>query len=89
MAKPAHFTLIAALLALASCASIDPHPFKGPNSRQAYSMDCSGMGRTLHACYEMAGKICPNGYQIVDQRTGIVAAGNVAAPQHSLAIECR
>jgi len=52
-------------------------------------MDCSGMGRTLHACYEMAGKICPNGYQIVDQRTGIVAAGNVAAPQHSLAIECR
>lgn len=79
---------------LASCASIDPVPFNGPNGRQAYSMKCSGMGRTLDACYVKAGELCPAGYNIVDRTTGTVAVptmngGFMAAPQHSLAVECK
>lgn len=44
--------LIAAVPAfLVACAAIEPQQFVGPNSKTAYSMKCSGMGRTLDACY--------------------------------------
>ena len=79
---------------LVSCASIDPQQFVGPNGRTAYSMQCSGMGRTLHACYRKAGEICPSGYTIIDRASGTVAVpvyggGVVAAPDYNIAIECK
>ncbi len=81
------------VLMLAGCASIKPVPFKGPNGNKAYSMHCSGMGRTLGKCYQKAGEVCPNGYSIVGQNTSTIAVpyngSFVAAPQHSLTIECR
>jgi len=57
-------------------------------------MRCSGMGRTLDACYKKAGEMCPTGYAIVDRASGTVAVpvsggGFIAAPQHNLAIECK
>lgn len=84
------------VLLLAGCAS-EPVAFSGPNARQAYSMKCSGGGRSMSGCYEMAGKLCPSGYNIVGQNTATVAApvpmqsgtGVVAAPRHELAIECK
>jgi len=81
-------------LLLGACASINPQPFSGPNGRQAYSMRCSGMGRTLSACYQKTGELCPAGYNIIDRASGTVAVpvyggGIVAAPQHNLAIECK
>jgi hypothetical protein len=84
---------IAFPLLLAACAAIEPQQFVGPNGKTAYSMRCSGMGRTLDACYKKAGEICPSGYTIVDRASGTVAAvyggGIVAAPRHNLAVECK
>ena len=80
-------------LLLAACASIEPQEFRGPNGRIAYSMRCSGMGRTLAACYKKAGEVCPNGYSIVDRASGTIAipvsGGIMAAPEYNLAVECK
>lgn len=86
--------LSSAVLVLASCASIDPQPFVGPSGKTAYSMRCSGMGRSLDACYKKAGEVCPSGYSIIDRASGTVAMTTstgalLAAPQHNLAIECK
>ena len=64
---------------LAGCA-IEPVKFSGPNGRAAYAMTCSGPGRTIEACYQKAGDMCPSGYDIVSQPT---------PPVYNLAIECR
>jgi hypothetical protein len=78
---------------LVSCAAIKPKQFIGPNGKTAYSMRCSGMGRTLDACYQKAGEICPKGYNIIDHISGTIALpvnGSImAAPQYNLMIECR
>jgi hypothetical protein len=83
-------------LLVASCASaIEPRSFVGPNGKTAYSMECSGMGRTLDACFQKAGEVCPRGYQIVSQTSDIVGLpmgrgqGMMIAPKRGLAIECR
>lgn len=85
------FYLIAVL---AGCANVSPTPFQGPNGKQAYSMRCSGMGRTMDACFQAAGEMCPGGYQIIDRASGTVAmpaygGGIMAAPRESLVIECK
>lgn len=84
---------LALLPLVASCAAIEPQKFSGPTGNTAYSMRCSGMGRTLDACYKKAGEVCPNGYTIIDRASGTVAVpvggSIVAAPQHNLAIECK
>jgi len=86
-------SIILIALSLASCAAIEPKQFIGPNGKIAYSMRCSGMGRTLDACYQKAGEVCSNGYTIIDRASGTVAVpvnGSImAAPQHNLAIECK
>ncbi len=90
----AALTLSSTFLILASCASIDPQQFVGPSGKTAYSMRCSGMGRSLDACYKKAGEVCPSGYSILDRASGTVAMTTstgalLAAPQHNLAIECK
>ena len=85
---------LALVLLLNACAAIEPQQFVGPNGKTAYSMRCSGMGRTLDACYKKAGEVCPSGYTIVDRASGTIAVpvtggGMIAAPQHNLAIECK
>lgn len=86
------FTILS-LIMLTSCAAIEPNQFIGPNGKQAYSMKCSGMGRTLDACYQKAGELCPHGYIIIDRASGTVAIpvnGSImATPQHNLAVECK
>ena len=76
-----------------ACSTIEPQQFVGPNSKTAYSMKCSGMGRTIDACYKKSGEICPNGYNIVDRTSSVVGipmqGGTMIAPQNSLAIECK
>ncbi len=84
--------LIPLLVLLSACASIEPVAFKGPAGKPAYSMQCSGMGRTLEDCYQKAGELCPDGYTVVDRASSVVGlpvrGGMLIAPQHSLAIEC-
>jgi len=78
---------------LGACAAIDPQRFSGPNGKTAYTMKCSGMGRTLDACYKKGGELCPGGYTIIDRASGVIGVpmqgGTMMAPQHSLAIECK
>lgn len=84
--------LIAA--ALTGCAQIEPKQFVGPNKGVAYTMECSGQGRTLDACYKKAGEVCPDGYTLIEQRSetaGFMPLGGMFVPlarQH-LAIECK
>lgn len=78
---------------LSGCASVSPQPFVGPGGQQAYSMKCSGLGRTWDKCYKKAGEICPDGYEIIDQRSSTVAVpyrnSIIAAPKQNMAIECK
>lgn len=81
-------------LVLTACAAINPVAFSGPNGKSAYSMQCSGMGRTVDMCYQKAGELCPNGYLIIDKSNEIVGMtssyGNVMMiPKNSLTIECK
>ena len=77
------------LVFLAGCMAVSPVKINGPSGKAAYSMKCSGMGRTLEDCYLKAGEICPNGYVIVDRASGYAQIGSIGAMQHSLVIECK
>jgi hypothetical protein len=87
------FLVFAVSLVLFACAPIQPKPLTGPNGRPGYVMRCSGMGRTMEACYEKAGTLCANGYTVIGQSSGTVIVptpnGIVGAAQHTLAIECK
>ena len=80
-------------LLFSACASIDPQQFVGPNGKTAYSMECSGMGRTLDACYKKAGVVCASGYTIINLASGTVGVpvngGTIMATEYNLAIECK
>jgi hypothetical protein len=81
------------LFALTACMPVSPSPFVGPNGKTAYSMRCSGFGRTIQECYQKAGEVCPAGYTIVDNSSGTVAVMNqgmmVASQKRDLVIECK
>ena len=87
------YALLVTVGMLVSCASVQPHEFRGPSGKTAYSMRCSGMGRSLDECYKKAGELCPTGYNIVDRTTATVGVpvngGTMIAPQNTLAIECK
>lgn len=78
---------------IGGCMSISPQQFSGPNGKTAYSMRCSGMGRTMDACFKTAGELCPNGYDIIDRSSGTVAmmykGTLMAAPKEQFAVECK
>ena len=81
------------LFGLIGCMSISPTSFSGPSGKQAYSMMCSGMGRTIAACFQKAGEMCSNGYNIIDRSSGtagFMSQGRLMmAPREQLAIECK
>lgn len=83
------FLLIGVSMFLISCGDVNPVAFQGPNGLPAYSMKCSGMGRTMSDCYSAAGGLCPAGYSIIVQETGIIAVSLsngrlLAAPQKNI-----
>ena len=88
-------TRLAAILVLAAagCASVNPVPITGPSGRQGYAMQCSGMGRSIEQCYQVAGQKCPGGYQIVGRSSDLIAVpvnGSIMmAPKTGLVVECR
>ena len=57
--KPKLITIafLAALAGVVGCASVAPVKFVGPNGKAAYSMRCSGMGRSMEECYQKAGEV--------------------------------
>lgn len=81
------------VLATAGCASVNPVPITGPSGRPGYAMQCSGMGRSIEQCYQVAGQKCPGGYQIVGRSSDLVAVpinGSIMmAPKTGLVVECK
>ena len=84
--------MIFALVA-AGCASVNPIPITGPSGRPGYAMQCSGMGRSIEQCYQVAGQKCASGYQVVSRSSELIAMpvnGSIAmAPRTGLVVECR
>lgn len=82
------------VLAAAGCVSVNPVPITGPSGRPGYAMQCSGMGRSIEQCYQVAGQKCPGGYQNrqpverVDRRTG-QQQHHAMAPRTGLVVECQ
>ena len=80
-------------LAAAGCASVNPVPITGPSGRPGYAMQCSGMGRSIEQCYQVAGQKCSGGYQVVSRSSELIAMpvnGSMAmAPRTGLVVECR
>ena len=80
-------------LAAAGCASVNPVPITGPSGRPGYAMQCSGMGRSIEQCYQVAGQKCASGYQVVSRSSELIAMpvnGSMAmAPRAGLVVECR
>ena len=83
----------AVVLTTAGCASVNPVPITGPSGRQGYAMQCSGMGRSIEQCYQVAGQKCSSGYQVVGRSSELIAIpvnGSIAmAPRTGLVVECR
>jgi hypothetical protein len=81
------------LMGLVGCANVQPSQFVGPNGKTAYSMKCSGMGRTMQECYQVVGSLCPSGYNIIDNSSSMVAAASnnqlFAAAKREMAVECK
>ena len=81
------------VLATAGCASVNPVPITGPSGRPGYAMQCSGMGRSIEQCYQVAGQKCPGGYQIVGRSSDLIAVpmnGSIMmAPKTGLVVECK
>jgi hypothetical protein len=89
-----YLAIVLSTMLLMSCASIQPKPFKGPGGGEAYSMRCSGLGRTLHDCYQKAGELCPDGYNLIDITSGSVGVpqsggGMLMARRDDMAVECK
>lgn len=85
--------MLATVFSLTGCASINPIQVSGPSGKTAYTMRCSGAGRTLEACYQKAGEVCPNGYTMVDRSTGTKSipanGGFMMVNDHNLTVECK
>ena len=83
----------AVVLTAAGCASVSPAPITGPSGRPGYAMQCSGMGRSIEQCYQVAGQKCASGYQVVSRSSELIAMpvnGSMAmAPRTGLVVECR
>lgn len=65
------------LLAVSGCTT--SRTTYGPDGREAFSLNCSGIALTWGSCYEKAGSICgSNGYTVVSANgeTGAVLTAN-------------
>ena len=89
------FILSSSTLVLSGCLEVIPKRFIGPNGKTAYNMRCSGMGRTMDKCYQKAGEICRNGYNIIDISSSsfttpnLSTGGVIVGNKKEMAIECK
>lgn len=70
----------------------------GPDGKQAFAINCSGMARNWGMCYEKAGELCgTRGYEVINQ-SGDQGAGASITPSggfggsvisRSLLIKCK
>ena len=59
-------TILASFVLLSGCATASKT--YGPDGKEAFSLNCSGLARTWGMCYEKAGELCgTKGYEVVGQ----------------------
>lgn len=73
-----YFLIILSVTSLIGCASTKKTIM--PNGLVGYSIDCSGTAVSMNTCYEKAGELCPNGYDVhtKDQSGGWIATSSFA-----------
>ena len=87
---------LAAVIVLGGCASAAKT--YGPDGKEAYSLNCSGLARTWGMCYEKAGDLCGSrGYEVIGQGSdrGAIASANqtggfaASTISRSLLVKCK
>jgi len=84
--------VISPFLFTSSLASDSPKSVTDKNIEQTYKVNCSGHGKSWDDCYQEAGTLCPDGYNIIKKSTGVVSTPiygkSTLAPSKKLIIEC-
>jgi hypothetical protein len=75
---------VLSLIVLCSCAlpaHVYSKPVTLPSGKQGYLVACNGTRNTIAECIEEAAKVCPKGYNIIQQNAegGTVGTYNAAA----------
>lgn len=69
--------VLTTVIAVSACASASKT--YGPDGKEAYSINCSGLARTWGMCYEKAGNLCgTRGYEVVGQGSDRGAIASVS-----------
>lgn len=93
----ARAALITACLAAAGCAALERDvvtgSFRGPSGNQAYSMACSGGGRSIPKCYARATELCGQ-YTVISQTATTLNLQNrdgrlTSVPAREMVVECK
>lgn len=86
--------LVLVVVALVAGGCATHREIKGPNGVPAYYIKCGAA--VQYRCYEEAAEVCPNGYSIIDNQSGRVAAAvssngtqAIAGSHGSMFIECK
>ncbi len=79
------------LVACVSCATSSKIVL--PSGETGFAVDCDGTAVSMSKCYEEAGKVCPSGYDVIDQHqnTGLMVSGNTAGTMQTkgILIKCK
>jgi hypothetical protein len=74
--KMATLGSLAVLLLAGGCATASPT--YGPDGKEAFAINCSGMARNWGMCYEKAGELCATrGYEVLNQSGDQGAAASI------------
>ncbi|HEY7610593.1 MAG TPA: hypothetical protein VIF14_15280 [Alphaproteobacteria bacterium] len=76
------YSRLLALAAVSALAACSPAAFRGwPDPPHKFA-DCSGAPNGLAACFERARALCPDGYQLAEQRS------DPAINRHQIIVRC-
>ena len=85
--------VISPFLFTSSLASDSPKSVTDTNTKQTYTVSCSGHGKSWNDCYQESDSLCPDGYNIIKKSTGVISTPvygrSVLAPSKKIIIECK
>ncbi|WP_339672020.1 hypothetical protein [Dasania marina] len=78
--------------ALAGCASANKIIL--PSGQTGFTINCSGTAVSISKCYEKAGAVCPNGYDIISSHNQSGVMSNIdgsplATSDKGMVIQCK
>ena len=77
---------------LAGCANANMITL--PNGQSGFTINCSGTAVSISKCYEKAGTVCPNGYDIISShnQSGVMSnidGSPIATSDKGMVIQCK